>query len=93
MLPGVSRVPTAALPSPAGRFDVAVLSALDPPPPPPPPAELLRVLKAGGKLIGLFPARYDAGYWQDLLLPLQHLYWRRPADPRTRPKASGGRRP
>lgn len=74
------------LPFPDGRFDVAVLNALDGPAAP--ADELLRVLKAGGKLIGLFPARYDAGYWQDLLLPLQHLYWRRPADPTSAPKAS-----
>ena len=84
----VVSVSDADLPFPDGRFDVAVLNALDTPTPTTPPAELLRVLKAGGKLIGLFPARYDAGYWQDLLLPLQHLYWRRPADPCTGPKAS-----
>ena len=65
---------------------MAVLNALDGPAPD--ASELLRVLKAGGKLIGLFPARYDAGYWQDLLLPLQHLYWRRPADPTSSPKAT-----
>lgn len=50
--------------------------------------ELYRVLKAGGKVIGLFPAKYDAGYWQDVLLPLQHLYWRRPADPTAAPKTT-----
>lgn len=50
--------------------------------------ELFRVLKCGGKAIGLFPARFDAGFWQDLLLPYQHLYWRRPADPTTAPKTT-----
>lgn len=42
--------------------------------------ELYRVLKPGGKLFGLFPAKYDAGYWQDYIFPLQHWYWKRPAD-------------
>ena len=63
-------------------------------PTPPDPAridELFRVLKSGGKVIGLFPACYDAGYWQDLLLPLQWLYWRRPADPTDGTKTSGRR--
>jgi hypothetical protein len=50
--------------------------------------ELFRVLKAGGKVIGLFPAQYDAGFWQDVLIPLQRLYWRRPADPTTAPKTT-----
>jgi len=50
--------------------------------------EFFRILKCGGKVIGLFPAYYDAGYWQDLLLPYQHLYWRRPADPTTAPKTT-----
>jgi SAM-dependent methyltransferase len=50
--------------------------------------ELYRVLKPGGKVIGLFPARYDAGFWQDVLLPLQYLYWKRPADSTNAPKAS-----
>src|SRR5205814_442448 len=45
--------------------------------------EVFRVLKSGGKVIGLFPARYDCGYWQDLFLPLQWLYWRRPSSPAT----------
>ena len=49
------------------------------------------MLKSGGKVIGLFPARYDAGYWQDLLLPLQWLYWRRPADPTDGTKTSARR--
>lgn len=90
----VIRVDGAGLPFADGAFDVAVLNGLDAPTPEVSPAELLRVLKAGGKLVGLFPARYDAGYWQDLFLPLQHLYWRRPADPTSGPKrtAAGLRR-
>ncbi|MFO0805021.1 MAG: methyltransferase domain-containing protein [Gemmataceae bacterium] len=70
------------LPFADGRFDVVVFDGLhDPVDPADYTDELFRVLKCGGKVIGLFPARYDAGYWQDLLLPLQHWYWRRPADP------------
>jgi SAM-dependent methyltransferase len=71
------------LPFPDGTFDVVTWNALYDPEPPDPARidELFRVLKSGGKVIGLFPAWYDAGYWQDLLLPLQWLYWRRPADP------------
>lgn len=51
-------------------------------------AELFRVLKPGGKVIGLFPAKFDAGYWQDIALPLQYLYWHRPPDPTTSPKTT-----
>lgn len=82
------------LPLPDGTVDVVVLNALHRPAPAVDPAELYRVLKVGGKLIALFPAHYDAGYWQDLFLPLQHLYWRRPPDPTTAPKetAAGLRR-
>jgi SAM-dependent methyltransferase len=71
------------LPFADGTFDVVTWNALYDPAPPDVVRvdELFRVLKSGGKVIGLFPARYDAGYWQDLLLPLQWVYWRRPADP------------
>lgn len=51
-------------------------------------AELFRVLKPGGKIISLFPAKFDAGYWQDIALPLQYLYWHRPPDPTTSPKTT-----
>ena len=75
---------------PFGTFDVVVWNALHvgPADPAAVAGEAFRVLKAGGKLIGLFPARYDAGYWQDLVLPLQYLYWRRPPDPTTTPKTT-----
>lgn len=78
------------LPFPDATFDVVTWNALYDPERPDPVrvSELFRVLKAGGKLIGLFPARYDAGYWQDLILPLQWLYWRRPADPATGTKTT-----
>jgi SAM-dependent methyltransferase len=75
------------LPFPDGAFDVAVWNGLHTPAAAP-ADELFRVLKAGGKVIGLFPARFDAGYWQDLLLPLQHLYWRHPPDPTAAPKTT-----
>ncbi len=79
------------LPFPDGTFDVVTwnglydTTSLDPTR----IKELFRVLKAGGKVIGLFPARYDAGFWQDLLLPLQWVYWRRPVDPTVAPKTTG----
>jgi SAM-dependent methyltransferase len=77
------------LPVADGDVDVVVWNAIHSPAPTPEAAELLRVLKAGGKVIGLFPARYDAGYWQDVLFPLQGWYWRRPPDPTSAPKATG----
>lgn len=78
------------LPAADGTFDVVAWNALSPPGVDAAALveELYRVLKAGGKVIGLFPAKYDAGYWQDILLPLQHLYWRRPADPTSAPKTT-----
>jgi len=78
------------LPFARGAFDLAYLNALhdraDPDRLARTVAELYRVLKPGGKVLALFPARFDAGYWQDFVLPLQHWYWRRPPDP-----ASGAR--
>lgn len=79
----------ARLPAPDGTVDVVAWNALHSPAPTPDPAELLRVLKSGGKVIGLFPAKYDAGYWQDVLFPLQGWYWRRPPDPTSAAKATG----
>ena len=51
--------------------------------------ELFRVLKGGGKVIGLFPAKYDAGFWRDWLYPPHHLYRRHHAGPTTAPKTTG----
>jgi SAM-dependent methyltransferase len=78
------------LPFADGTFDVVTWNALFDPTSLDPIRinELFRVLKAGGKVIGLFPAWYDAGFWQDVLLPLQWMYWRRPSDPTTAPKLS-----
>jgi len=45
-----------------------------------PPAivsEVYRVLKPGGKVLAVTPARYDVDYWRNLLLPW--LRWLRPA--------------
>lgn len=80
----------ARLPFGDGAFDVVTWNALYETAEPDPlrVEELFRVLKPGGKLIGLFPAYYDAAFWQDVLLPLQRLYWNRPADPTTAPKAT-----
>jgi SAM-dependent methyltransferase len=78
------------LPFADGSFDVVSWNALYEPAEPDPArvAELFRVLKAGGKLIALFPARFDAAFWQKLLLPLARLWWRRPPDPATAPKTT-----
>ncbi len=76
------------LPAADGTVDVVAWNGLHSPAPTPESAELQRVLKSGGKVIGLFPARYDAGYWQDVLFPLQGWYWRRPPDPTSAPKAT-----
>lgn len=78
------------LPFPDGAFDVAVWNALHDPTADPRTlaGELFRVLKAGGKVIALFPAKYDAAYWQNLLLPLRRLYRRPPPDPTSAPKTT-----
>jgi len=78
------------LPFASGAFDVVVWNALHTQSPESAPLieDVFRVLKANGKVIGLFPARYDTGFWQDVLLPLQRLYWRRSPDPTTAPKHS-----
>lgn len=79
------------LPFDDGRFDVVAWNGLYDADHPNPLriAELFRVLKPGGKVIGLFPAHYDAAFWQDVLIPLQRLWWRRPPDPATAPKTTG----
>jgi SAM-dependent methyltransferase len=78
------------LPFPDGTFDVVTWNALYDTTSLDPNRinEVFRVLKAGGKVIGLFPAWYDAGFWQDILLPLQWMYWRRPVDPTIAPKTT-----
>ena len=76
------------LPFADGAFDIVTWNAIHTAGPVSPAfvSELYRVLKPGGKVIGLIPAHYDIGFWQDVLLPLQRLYWRRPPDPTSGPK-------
>ncbi len=47
--------------------------------------EIYRVLKAGGKLFALVPARFEVDRWQRWLLPYRQLY-RESFDPLTGPK-------
>jgi SAM-dependent methyltransferase len=77
------------LPFADASFDVVTWNALyDAAPEPARLNELYRVLRPGGKVIGLFPARYDAGFWQDVLLPLRRLWFSRPPEPTTAPKTT-----
>jgi SAM-dependent methyltransferase len=79
------------LPFPRGAFDLAYVNTLhsDDGSLERLAAELYRVLKPGGKVFGLFPAKFDTGYWQDFLFPLQHWFWRRPDGPMSGPKQAG----
>jgi SAM-dependent methyltransferase len=67
---------------PFGRsqFDVIILNALTNGPESlsETAAELYRVLKPGGKLIGLFPTKYDPNFWSGVLHPLGRLIWGKP---------------
>jgi SAM-dependent methyltransferase len=85
-------LPGGRLPFAPGAFDVVSWNGLYDGTAPDPARvdEVFRVLKPGGKLIGLFPAYYDTAFWQNALLPLQRLYWNRPADPTTAPKVTAG---
>ncbi len=78
------------LPFSGGAFDVVTWNALYDATEPDPLRirECFRVLKPGGKVIGLFPAHYDTAFWQERLFPLQRLFWRRPPDPATAPKTT-----
>jgi SAM-dependent methyltransferase len=71
--------PDLALPFERGSFDLAYLNLLYAPPADPARAagELYRILKPGGKVFVLAPARFDTVFWQDLLLPYRR--WYRPA--------------
>ncbi len=73
--------PDCSLPFDKGTFDLAYLNLLYAAPADPArvAAELYRVLKPGGKVFALAPARFDAGFWQAVLLPLRRLY-RPPGD-------------
>lgn len=75
-VPIVHAGPDLTLPFDRGAFDLAYLNLLYAPPADPArvAAELYRVLKPGGKAFALVPARYDAGFWQNVLLPLRRWY-------------------
>lgn len=71
--------PDLLLPFDRGTFDLAYLNLLHDPPADLPRVvgELYRVLKPGGKLFALAPARYDATFYGSLLRPFRH--WCRPS--------------
>lgn len=52
-------------------------------------AELYRVLKPGGKLFALFPAKLDVERWQRWLMPYRRLYRSREPRPTSGPRRSG----
>jgi SAM-dependent methyltransferase len=52
--------------------------------------EVYRVLKPGGKVLAVTPARYDIDFWYRLCFFWQHLFQRRA--PRTGPQRFSGRR-
>jgi SAM-dependent methyltransferase len=68
--------PDLSLPFDKGSFDLAYLNLLYAPPADPArlAAELYRVLKPGGKVFALAPARFDAGYWESILMPVRRWY-------------------
>ena len=45
--------------------------------------EVYRVLKPGGKVLAVTPARYDVGFWYRLCFFWQRWFTRKPADPPT----------
>jgi SAM-dependent methyltransferase len=63
------------MPFHSSTFDLAYFNALHPLPADLPVIinEIFRVLKPGGKIFGLFPARYDVRYWQMKFLPFLKL--------------------
>ncbi len=71
----------AALPLPAASIDVACITSLLPlvAAPEAVVAEVYRVLRPGGKVIAVVPARYDATWWSRGWLPWR----RRPVSPHT----------
>ncbi len=85
-------VPVAALdrlPFANGEFDLAYWNLLHDAPDDPAPtiAELHRILKPGGKLFALAPARHDIDHWQRWLLPFRRLF-ATPSNPFAAPRRS-----
>ncbi len=68
--------PDLSLPFERGAFDLAYFNALHSPPAnlPRAVAEIYRVLKPGGKVFALFPAKYDATFWQNIFVPFRRWY-------------------
>lgn len=64
------------LPFARGAFDLVYWNALNAPPADPAAAvaEVYRVLKPGGKVFALVPARYDATFWQHIFVPFRRWY-------------------
>jgi SAM-dependent methyltransferase len=77
----VTAGPDSTAPFERWSFDLAYLNALHVCPDDLPGlvSEVYRVLKPGGKVFTIVRAKYDAGYWQDILLPFHH--WYRPTVP------------
>jgi SAM-dependent methyltransferase len=66
-----------SLPLESGSIDVVCLTGWpgDDRNPSPPASEIHRLLKAGGKVICVVPARYDVSYWEAACFPWR--FWRR----------------
>lgn len=77
----VTTGPGQAVPFDRWAFDLVYLNALHARPADLPrlAAEVYRVLKPGGKVFALAPARYDAGFWQGVFVPFRG--WYRPPTP------------
>jgi SAM-dependent methyltransferase len=75
----------AALPLESASVDVACVRGLlhAAPDPAAVVAEVYRVLKPGGKVLAVVPARYDSAYWVDFFAPWKRWLGRRPAPART----------
>jgi SAM-dependent methyltransferase len=81
----------AALPFARGAFDLAYLNALhaDPGDLPAVADELYRVLKPGGKVFALFPARFDVDRWRRWLHPFPRWAFDPPPRPTAGPRRTG----
>jgi SAM-dependent methyltransferase len=80
------QAPFDRLPSPDDRVDVVCAMFNDPPQVPwaTALAEAYRILRPGGKVMCVLPAKYDAARWQDLLMPWRT--WFRKKTPKGPPR-------